>query len=179
MKPIAILSLYLFALLPLTSLADQLTTTASVQYSRSTRTLVSIEHVAAAAMGLHRTTSDRHVQLDVISPATVQVVEDLVTRAIANVLANADKYSGSDTPIHMTINGARLTVRDHGPGINPSDLPHLFAPFYRAETARTRPGSGLGLALVKQILDDHDASITAANHPDGGAQFSITFATER
>ena len=67
-----------------------------------------------------------------------------------------------------------VIVRDHGPGISAIDQPHLFDRFYRADTARSKPGSGLGLAIVEQIVTAHGGTITAANHPGGGAVFTIS-----
>ena len=64
-----------------------------------------------------------------------------------------------------------LTVRDHGPGIAPADLPHVFDRFYRAASARGVPGSGLGLAIVRQVAESHGGTVRAEvrarrGHPD-------------
>jgi two-component system sensor histidine kinase MprB len=68
-------------------------------------------------------------------------------------------------------------VRDHGPGVDPADLPHVFERFYRSPQARTMPGSGLGLAMVKQVADSHGGTVTAAIAPGGGALFVLQFPT--
>ncbi len=68
-----------------------------------------------------------------------------------------------------------MTVRDHGPGIDPAHLPHIFDRFYRAPEARTMPGSGLGLAIVKQVADGHGATVTVTTAPGGGALFKLRF----
>jgi signal transduction histidine kinase len=68
---------------------------------------------------------------------------------------------------------ARLVVKDTGVGIAPGDLPHLFDRFYRADRARGGEGAGLGLAIGHWIVQAHRGSITAANAPGGGAQFTI------
>jgi two-component system, OmpR family, sensor histidine kinase MprB len=75
------------------------------------------------------------------------------------------------------VNGT-LTVRDHGPGIPGADLPHVFDRFYRAAAARAQPGSWLGLAIVKQTVDDHGGSVTVANADDGGGTL-VTLRFER
>ncbi|MFC9795584.1 sensor histidine kinase [Streptomyces sp. NPDC127584] len=82
--------------------------------------------------------------------------------------------SGSRT----SATGLRLTVRDHGPGIPAADLPHVFDRFYRAQSARALPGSGLGLAMARQIAHAHGAELTARAAPGGGALFTLTFAPE-
>ena len=69
----------------------------------------------------------------------------------------------------MTLRGGRLEVRDHGPGIDPDDLPRVFERFYRAVGARTTPGSGLGLAIVEQVAQEHGGRAFAGNAEDGGA----------
>ena len=62
-----------------------------------------------------------------------------------------------------------LTVRDHGPGIDAEDLPHVFDRFYRATAARGRAGSGLGLAIVRHVAERHGGSVEAEEAPGGGA----------
>jgi two-component system sensor histidine kinase MprB len=54
-----------------------------------------------------------------------------------------------------------VTVRDHGPGIDPADLPFVFDRFYRAPAARGLPGSGLGLAIVRQVVETHGGQVAA------------------
>jgi hypothetical protein len=66
-------------------------------------------------------------------------------------------------------------VRDHGPGIPPSDLPHIFDRFYRAPAARGLPGSGLGLAIVAQVADSEGGKVTVAPAPGGGTIFWLGF----
>jgi two-component system sensor histidine kinase MprB len=68
-----------------------------------------------------------------------------------------------------------LSVRDHGPGIKPEDLPLIFDRFYRASDARSRPGSGLGLAIVHQTAEAHGAAVEAANAAGGGAVLTLRF----
>ena len=67
-----------------------------------------------------------------------------------------------------------MTIRDHGPGIDPADLPHIFDRFYRAPAARGLPGSGLGLAIVAQVAEAEQGYVTADNAPDGGAIFMLS-----
>ncbi|MFC4907718.1 sensor histidine kinase [Actinomadura gamaensis] len=71
--------------------------------------------------------------------------------------------------------GGEVAVRDHGPGIDPADLPHVFDRFYRASTARGLPGSGLGLAIVAQVAREHGARVAAEPAPGGGTLIRFTF----
>ncbi len=68
----------------------------------------------------------------------------------------------------------RLTVCDNGIGINPEDFEQVFEPYF----TRKEDGTGLGLALVKRIIDDHNGSISASNSEDGGARFEIVLPSE-
>ena len=73
---------------------------------------------------------------------------------------------------------AEITVRDTGPGIPEEHLPHIFDRFYKADASRAgtriRSGSGLGLSIVRAIVEHHRGHITAANSPEGGAVFTLT-----
>ncbi len=90
-------------------------------------------------------------------------------RAVRNLLDNAAKFDSSNEPIEVTIRGGRVEVRDHGLGISPVDIDHVFDRFYRSDAARNQPGSGLGLAIVSDIAAAHGGRAFAYNHPDGGA----------
>ena len=71
--------------------------------------------------------------------------------------------------------GGVVTVRDHGPGIDAGDLPHVFDRFYRAPAARSMPGSGLGLAIVRQVMEVHGGTATVEQPTDGGTLFRLEF----
>jgi two-component system sensor histidine kinase MprB len=70
-------------------------------------------------------------------------------------------------------------VRDHGPGIDPVDAPHVFGRFYRATTARGMPGSGLGLAIVRRVAELHGGSVAAEVAPGGGALLRLKLPAAR
>ncbi|MEA2369892.1 MAG: two-component system, OmpR family, sensor histidine kinase MprB [Solirubrobacteraceae bacterium] len=89
-------------------------------------------------------------------------------RAINNLLGNAVKFSGTQQAIEVRLRGGELTIRDHGPGIDAADLPHVFDRFYRGAGARALPGSGLGLAIVRQVVDQHEGEVTIETPLDGG-----------
>ncbi|MFI6474397.1 sensor histidine kinase [Streptomyces sp. NPDC050516] len=106
--------------------------------------------------------------------ATLSGVPGRLARLISNLLDNAAKFSPPGAPVEVVLLAGELTVRDHGPGIAPADLPHVFDRFYRAEQARALPGSGLGLAMARQIARAHGADLTAHQAPGGGALFRLT-----
>lgn len=95
------------------------------------------------------------------------------------VLDNACKYGANgEIEIASSVSDGHvlLTIRDHGSGIPPADLPFVFDRLFRGDKARSNAvaGHGLGLALARQIARANNATIEAGNHPDGGAVFSIT-----
>ncbi|MFE0104823.1 sensor histidine kinase [Streptomyces sp. NPDC059009] len=97
-----------------------------------------------------------------------------LSRLLTNLIDNAAKFSPTGSPVEVTLTERELTVRDHGPGIAEEDLPYVFDRFYRAEKARALPGSGLGLAMARQIAHAHGADLTAEAAPGGGALFRLT-----
>ncbi|MFI6514369.1 sensor histidine kinase [Spirillospora sp. NPDC050679] len=113
-----------------------------------------------------------------LEPVVIAGTPRRLTRAVTNLLDNAAKFGGANGPVEITLRasgGPVLTVRDHGPGIAPADLPHVFDRFYRATAARALPGSGLGLAIVAQVAADHAAELTAEAAPGGGTLIRLRF----
>src|SRR5215510_6436733 len=102
-----------------------------------------------------------------------------LTRAVHNLITNAIKYSGSERWIRISIftegQWVRLTVEDRGVGISSADLPHIFEPFYRGRTAVEAQihGSGIGLSLVKQAIDQHGGRVNVTSSPGSGSTFSM------
>jgi len=128
---------------------------------------------------------DKNITLEMQTPTgipepctTVQGDEHLLERAVENLLDNALRYTPEGGRIEVGMREANgqavFTVSDTGPGIAPSDLPHLFDPLYRGESSRNREtgGAGLGLAIARRVLLAHGGDLQAANCPNGGAKFT-------
>lgn len=106
-------------------------------------------------------------------------------QALQNLVANALRHTPAGGQITLVAERAgervRLIVRDSGTGIPEEHLPRIFDRFYKADASRTDPyskaGSGLGLSIVKAIVERHGGTVAAANVPGGGAQFEITLPT--
>jgi two-component system sensor histidine kinase MprB len=98
-----------------------------------------------------------------------------ITRAVSNLLDNADKFSPAGLPISVEVLGSTVTVADRGPGIPTDERTRVFDRFYRADTARTLPGSGLGLAIVHQVVTEHGGTVAVDEAPGGGARFTLHF----
>lgn len=95
-------------------------------------------------------------------------------RAVLNLLDNAAKWSPPHGIVRVQMRqldewSIVLEVADSGPGIAERDLPHVFDRFYRADTSRTMPGSGLGLSIVRQVAVRHGGAVWAGRAPEGGA----------
>ncbi len=119
----------------------------------------------------------------VVSPsamrAEVDVDRDVVVQALLNLLANAAKYGGAESPIHVTAEADAMAgwiaVRDHGPGIPPAEQARIFREFYRAPEAYRSgvEGTGLGLALVKRHVEALGGTVEVASEVGQGATFTI------
>ncbi|MGW4811469.1 sensor histidine kinase [Kitasatospora cineracea] len=89
-------------------------------------------------------------------------------RAVINLLDNAVKYSPPAGTIEVSLREGRLTVRDHGPGIPAEELPYVFDRFWRSPSSRQLPGSGLGLSIVAQTVQDTGGQVSLGPAPNGG-----------
>lgn len=102
----------------------------------------------------------------------------LITLALLNLISNAVKFSpqGGDISISVrrTPAGATLTVADQGVGIAPEDLPDLFRPYHRPASSERFPGLGVGLYVVKGIIEGHGGQVTVSSAPGKGTTFTVT-----
>ena len=143
-----------------------------------------VRHVAD---GLQTLARDRAVEIKIAASGEQLVVladRDELIRALENLVENALKYGAAGKRVDITIargagpdgaSEARLTVRDYGPGIEPEHLPRLTERFYRVDVAdsRAQGGTGLGLALVKHVLNRHGGRLTVESTPGAGASFTM------
>jgi signal transduction histidine kinase len=118
-----------------------------------------------------------------VVPEDLEVEGDLqrLEQALQNVASNAVRHTPDGGRLELRAEAAgdkvRITVRDTGPGIPQEHLPHVFDRFYKADAARTTTGaasgSGLGLSIVRAIVERHGGTVTAGNAPGGGAVFEF------
>ncbi|MCB1248219.1 MAG: HAMP domain-containing histidine kinase [Acidimicrobiales bacterium] len=130
---------------------------------------VALEDIVREVASRAERRTDRTITVTARQPATVQARPAQLTRAVANLVGNATKFSPPDTAITVEVTGTRVAVVDHGPGIAVADQDHVFERFWRSEQARSAPGSGLGLAIVDQIVRAHEGRTFVAETPGGGA----------
>jgi two-component system phosphate regulon sensor histidine kinase PhoR len=137
------------------------------------------------ADGLQTLARDRGVDVRLAMPAGPMPVlgdRDELLRVFENLVENALKYGASGKGIEVTLasaaaggaHEARIAVRDYGPGIAPEHLPRLTERFYRVDVGESRAqgGTGLGLALVKHILNRHGGRLTIESVLGQGATFT-------
>jgi two-component system sensor histidine kinase MprB len=103
-----------------------------------------------------------------LEPTAMEGAPDRLARAVNNLLDNAAKHSPPGGEVEVRLAGGELTIRDHGPGIDPEELPHVFDRFWRGARVRDRQGSGLGLAIVRQVTEGHGGTVTLEPADGGG-----------
>ncbi|HVW66688.1 MAG TPA: ATP-binding protein [Candidatus Peribacteraceae bacterium] len=119
------------------------------------------------------------IKADIAANVHVQGDAALIRQVIANLISNAIKFNKKKGSVTVMLTKNELDISDTGIGIDASDLPHVFDRFYQADTSRSEEGYGLGLALVKRIVDLHGWKISAKSKKDEGTTFSVHFSTTR
>lgn len=160
----------------LASLVAEVVDLASDRYEEEAVDSVDLDDVAAVVVDR----VEKRMGRDVVLTSDGSVVDGrrhALERALSNIIQNADKFSPASGEISVVIFEGTVTVSDEGPGFDAQDLPHVFERFYRSDTARSEPGSGLGLSIVMQIIDDHNGEVFARNGTSGGAE--VGFALPR
>ncbi len=134
---------------------------------------------------------DRGVEVEVAAPSGPLLIlgdRDELIRVFENLVENALKYGASGKRVEIELSlgeevrgGARVRVRDFGPGIAPEHLPRLTERFYRVDVSESRAqgGTGLGLALVKHILNRHGGRLTIESVLGRGATFTAHLPIEQ
>jgi len=137
--------------------------------------------------GLQMLARDRGVEIKIEAPAQPLSVlgdRDELIRALENLAENALKYGASGKGVEIALRRApardggeeaQVAVHDHGPGIAPEHLPRLTERFYRVDVvdSRAQGGTGLGLALVKHIMNRHGGRLSIESTPGAGATFTL------
>ncbi|HKU67540.1 MAG TPA: ATP-binding protein [Candidatus Baltobacteraceae bacterium] len=118
-----------------------------------------------------------HVYNDVPT-AFIDADRSYITRVMDNIIGNAVKYSERPVDVHIGQEHDKICIRiaDHGAGISDEDLPHIFEEFWRAENMQwSKRGSGVGLFIVKQIMEAHNGSIRVDSVVGKGTTVSLRF----
>ncbi|MFH8405393.1 sensor histidine kinase [Streptomyces sp. NPDC018019] len=105
-----------------------------------------------------------------LDPWYVRAEPAALERAVVNLLDNAVKFSPEDGAVEVSLRKGELRVRDHGPGIPEEELPHVFERFWRSPSARSLPGSGLGLSIVARTAYQAGGTVELRAAAGGGAE---------
>ncbi|HLO77520.1 MAG TPA: ATP-binding protein, partial [Magnetospirillum sp.] len=155
-------------------------------FSRVTRVAATIEPLALAqpileAVDILRPThSDACLDVQVAPTLTVQGDGGQLLRLFQNLIGNALKYRSPERPAHVrvraTVTGAmaQVAVTDNGIGIEPQYFDRIFRIFQRLHGATRYEGTGIGLAIVKRVAENHGGTITVASTPGQGSTFTVT-----
>ena len=128
--------------------------------------------------------SSKNIQLllsgcDEMNAISTSIDPFRIGQVINNLLSNALRHSPANSTVTGTLavegDWYTLTIRDRGAGIPPEELENIFERFHRANQSRSRDegGTGLGLAIARQLARAHRGELTARNHPEGGAEFTL------
>jgi two-component system, OmpR family, sensor kinase len=136
-----------------------------------------VELVAEAAQSARLLEPGRPMAVDVPDrPATVDGDSHRLRQVVDNLLANVRTHTGPTTPVDVTLtttaDAARITVSDGGPGMSADQVARAFERFYRAEPHR--PGSGIGLSIVAELVDAHRGSVVLDSEPGRGTTVVVT-----
>jgi two-component system sensor histidine kinase MprB len=157
----------------MTTLIAELIELARGEQQRAQPEEVRLDLVAADAVERARRDRPAVTFVTSIEESVVHGIPSNIERAVANLLDNAAKWSPPNGEVEVAVRDGRVSVRDHGPGIDEEHLPHVFDRFYRAPSARGMPGSGLGLAIVRQVAEAHGGAVVAERAEGGGTRITL------
>lgn len=141
-------------------------------HAPETLDVVALHDIARSALDRARLRGPELTITADLGPWYVQAEPAALERAVINVLDNAVKFSPPGGTIDVVLADGRLSVRDHGPGIPADDLPYVFERFWRSPSARSLPGSGLGLSIVARTVQQSGGDI-ALNPAQGGGTEAV------
>ncbi|MEU0442337.1 MULTISPECIES: HAMP domain-containing sensor histidine kinase [unclassified Streptomyces] len=165
----------------LTDLVNELVDLAAGQSDSEPPQQVDLADIAEEVAGLARRRTGREIVLRASGDTTAYGRAGLLQRAMSNLVENAAKFDRDGrAPIEIRVSGpavpgaVRVEVLDRGPGLADADLLRVFDRFYRAPDARSLPGSGLGLSIVREVARAHGGVPFAAHREGGGSVIGFT-----
>ena len=136
------------------------------------------EQIRQSIMQLETKWTEKDIELDVELERTEFIGNaTLLIHVWDNLINNAIKFNnqGGTVKLRLSSNADRVTftIEDNGPGVSEDAIKHIFDKFYQADSSHRQEGNGLGLALVKRIVDLYEGDINAENLPDTGCRFTV------
>ena len=163
-------------------LTESLLTLARLDSSQdSNRRACDISGIARETIDALRPLANQHkvTVTSELQPAIGIIDPEQIAQVITNLLSNAIYYNraGGEVRVKTSADGKQcvIVVSDNGQGISAEDLPHIFERFYRADKSRSPSNgrAGLGLAIAKVIVDQHEGSLNLVSVPDNGSTFTV------
>ena len=169
--------------------ADALEGRAPTPATARVREPVIIAELAEQAASDQRSATSREVRVRIDAPAGLIVKGDgqALARVLGNLVSNAAKYSPPDTPLDVCVDlvqrpflgdMAVIEVADRGPGIPAEMRERVFEPFERLDRDEHQPGTGLGLAVVKNVVTSHSGRVDIVDRDGGGAIVRVELPAE-
>jgi len=158
----------------LTELVNELVAVASGELEEQPNERIELPMLAAEVAERVGRRRSRDIIVDVRSSAVVDAPRSSLDRAITNLIDNACKFDQSGGPVDVVVEGGALTVLDRGPGVPTGEEEQIFDRFHRADAARTMPGSGLGLSIVRDVVVRANGHVFASARDGGGAVIGFT-----
>jgi two-component system sensor histidine kinase MprB len=158
----------------LTDLVNELVAAASGELEEQPNERIDLPALVADVADRVARRRSREVVVEVRSAAAVDAPRAALDRAVTNLVDNACKFDGTGSPIEVVVEGGSVTVLDRGPGIPPGEEARIFDRFHRADSARSMPGSGLGLSIVRDVVGRANGTVDARQREGGGAAIGFT-----
>ncbi|MFC5907599.1 sensor histidine kinase [Streptacidiphilus monticola] len=162
----------------LTGLVNELVELAADRRNIEEPSEVDLKALAEKTATLASRRTGREIAVEA-EPVLLLARPQALQRAMTNLVENAAKFAPAPAEIRLVANGRKIAVADSGPGIAEGDLERIFDRFYRATAARSYPGSGLGLSIVREVAEVHGGRVFAVNRPQGGAEIGFTLPASR
>lgn len=136
------------------------------------------EQIRQAILKSESKWAKKHLDLDLdIAKIRIRGNESLLEQVWLNLIDNAVKFSPDgqrlEFTLHQTSSAAVFTITDHGTGMDETTIRHIFEKFYQGDTSHAAEGHGLGLSIVKRIVDLHKGRITVVSEPEKGSSFTV------
>ncbi len=158
----------------LTDLVNELVAAASGDLEEQSNERIDLPSLAADVAERVGRRRSREVVVDVRSSAVVDAPRSALDRAVTNLVDNACKFDQTGGPIEVVVDGGALEVLDRGPGVTPGEEERIFDRFHRSESARSMPGSGLGLSIVRDVIVRAGGTVSARQRDGGGAAIGFS-----
>jgi two-component system OmpR family sensor kinase len=165
----------------MTGLVDDMLVLARLDQGRTLEQApVDLKAIAQDAVADARVVApQREISLIAAAPVVVNGDDTRLRQVLGNLVRNAIVHTPVNTSIEVAVSTedgvGRVSVADHGPGLTPDDMNHIFEPFYRADPSRSRDsgGAGLGLSIVSAVVSAHGGRVKVGQTEGGGATFEV------